>query len=373
MVLGYLLFRIWDLAIFWWVARDTGRTLVQILMSWDSGWYLNAARNGYPDIEAIGTSDEPVQTTWAWPPLYWMTARAVSYPLQVLVLGPLGQDSHSLSASLVLVNVTCGLLAAVVLYLAMRPVCGPAGAAILALLWAAGPASPIFVMAYTEGLMSLLLFAALWAVVHGRWVGASLLILGAALVKSSSPPFALALIIAVWIAHLTSRGPAVSRSRAVVTSAIAVLAAIAWPLIVAISFGRTGALAEVHAAWGRTSIPFRDTLAALASGPGNYLAQWYFSVVVVGIVSVTGILLVRDRRYPWYLRLSGPLLPAFVLFMSISLSAPRLLLLDLSLPVFEKKMVKGLASFVVLMLILAVVRSLWIILFPGGVTGDPAP
>jgi len=342
-------------------------------MSWDSGWYLNAANNGYPDQDAIGANDARVQTTWAWPPLYWLAARVVSYPLQAFVLGPVGQESYALSFSLLLVNVTCAMLAAVVLYLALRPLIGTRGSVIFALIWAAGPASPIFLMAYTEGLMSLLVFAALWAVIRGHWVSASALLFAAALVKSSSPPFALALIIAVWIAHFTGKGPAVSRSRALVTTVIAALASVAWPLIVGIVFGRFSALAEVHAAWGRTSIPFRDTLAALLGGPGNFPAQWLFSIAVVAVVTVTGMILLRNRNYPWYFRLSGFLLPVFVLFMSISLSAPRLLVLDLSLPALERKFVKGLGSFLFIMGILLVVRSLWIYLFPGGSLGDPAP
>lgn len=342
-------------------------------MSWDGGWYLNAANHGYPNHDAIGTTDARVQTTWAWPPMYWLIGRAVSIPLQTLVFGPLGQETRGLSFSLLLVNVTCALLAAVVLFVAMRQLLGVRGSVIVALLWAAGPASPIFLMAYTEGLMALLVFAALWAVIKGHWLGASLLLLGASLVKSSSPPFALALIIAVWIAYFTGKGPVVSRSRALVTTFISVLAAVAWPLIVGIAFGRFGVLAEVHAAWGRTSIPFRDTLAAIYRGPGNFPAQWLFSIAIVVVITVTGILLLRDRNYPWYFRLSGFLLPVFLLFVSISLSAPRLLVLDLSLPVLERKFIKGLRAFVFIMVILLVVRSLWIYLFPGGTLGDPAP
>lgn len=221
--------------------------------------------------------------------------------------------------------------------------------------------------------MSLLLFAALGAAVRGYWVTASFALLASALVKSSSPPFALALITAVWIAYVLGVSPAVSRPRAIVTTAVAALATVAWPLTVGIAFGRINALTEVHSAWGRTSIPFRDTWTALSRGPGDFTAQWFCSVAIVTIVTMAGILLLRDQRYPWHLRLSGFLLPMFVLFMSISLSAPRLLLPDLSLPAVERRLVRGALSVVIMMLILMVVRGLWINLFPGGGAGDPAP
>lgn len=371
--IGFVIFRISDLAVFWWVGKNTGRSLFEILMSWDSGWYHDAARNGYPAPDAIGTSDDPVQTTWAWPPLYWLIARVVSFPFQVLILEPLGYESRALSFSLLLVNVICGLLAALVLYLALLPLIGMKGSVTVALLWAAGPASPVFLMAYTEGLMSLLVFAALWAVVRGHWVGASLFLLAAAFVKSSSPPFALALIIAVWIAHFSGHGSSVSRSRALVATVIAGLASVAWPLTVGIAFGRFNALAQVHEAWGRTSIPFRDTLAGLNAGPGNFPAQWLFSISVVVIVTLSGFLMFRDRKYPWFMRLTGIFLPAFVFFTGTNISAPRLLIPDISLPVFEKRFIRSLGSFIIIMLVLLVIRSLWIYLFPGGSAGEPPP
>jgi hypothetical protein len=371
--IGFVIFRLSDLVVFWWVGNNTGRSLFKILMSWDSGWYLSAANNGYPEQDAIGSSDEPVQTTWAWPPLYWLTARAVSYPLQALIFEPIGLGSGALSVSLILVNIICALLATLVLYLALLPLIGMKGSVTVALLWAAGPASPVFLMAYAEGLMSLLVFAALWAVVRGHWVSASFFLLGAAFVKSSSPPFALALIIAVWIAHFSGNGSSVSRTRALVTTVIAGLASVAWPLTVGLVFGSFNALAQVQQAWGRTSIPFRDTLAALYVGPGNFPAQWIFSVSVVVIVTLSGFLIFRDRRYPWFLRLSGIFLPAFVIAVGANIAAPRLLIPDLSLPVFEKKFVRGLGSLLFIMLVLLVIRSLWIYLFPGGSAGQPAP
>lgn len=371
--IGFVIFRLSDLVVFWWVGKNTGRSLFNILMSWDSGWYLNAASNGYPEKDAIGSSDEPVQTTWAWPPLYWLTARAVSYPFQALVLEPLGQESRALGFSLILVNVICALAAAIVLYLALLPLIGMKGSVTVALLWSAGPASPVFLMAYSEGLMSLLVFAALWAVVRGHWVSGSLFLLGAAFVKSSSPPFALALIIAVWIAHFSGKGFSVSRTRALVTTVIAGLASVAWPFTVGLIFGSFNALAQVHAAWGRTSIPFRDTLAGLYVGPGDFPAQWFFSISIVVIVTLSGFLMFRDQKYPWFLRLSGIFLPAFVIFMGANISAPRLLIPDLSLPVFEKKFVRSLGPLLFIMVVLLVIRSLWIYLFPGGLAGDPAP
>ncbi len=371
--IGFVMFRLSDLVVFWWVGKNAGRSLFEILMSWDSGWTLNAARNGYPETDAIGSSDEPVQTTWAWPPLYWLTARAVSYPLQALIIEPVGLGSDALSFSLVLVNVVCALLAALVLYLALRPLIGIKGSVTVALLWAAGPASPVFLMAYAEGLMSLLVFAALWAVVRGHWLSASFFLLGAAFVKSSSPPFAVALIIAVWIAHFSGKGSSVSRTRALVVTVIAGLASVGWPLTVGIVFGSFNALAQVQAAWGRTSIPFRDTLAGLYVGPGDFPAQWLFSVSIVAIVTLSGFLMFRDRRYPWFMRLSGIFLPAFVIAVGANIAAPRLLIPDLSLPVFEKKLTRGLGSLLLIMFVLLILRSLWIYLFPGGSIGDPAP
>lgn len=363
-VCGYLLLRGTDLLGFAVLGGDGDRSLGQTLTSWDGGWYERAATDGWPDRIDVAVGDTPPgQTTWAWPPLYPLAARIVALPF----------GDRAVTTALVVVALVCGLLAALVLSRVVRPYAGVAGGVAVALLWASMPAAPALTMAYSEGLFCLLAFAALLAATRERYVLAGAVLLAAGFVRTSTLPFAAALMIAAWCAWRGRLGRRLSTPRLVVTSLLAIGSVAAWPVTVAVRSGELDGLAQVHAAWGRSTVPLHDTLAWVRHLGLQGWPEVALTAVVLAAALVAAVVVWRDRRYPLVFRLVGPFSLAMLVVVGLGISGIRLTLPDVALPAWVRSLLRGIVTVVVACLVLLALRWAWIGIYVGGSPDGPPP
>jgi hypothetical protein len=150
--------------------------LAHRLSSWDGGYYLRIAQDGYPDSLAgqIGTGSPA-----AFFPLY---------PLAIRLADPLVPVGHVLVPALA-VTLAAGTAAAVLIAAVcrrvfaarMRPVAARRAAVVVVAVWSAEPASFVLSMAYSEALFSALAAGCLLALLTGRWwvAGVTALLAGA--------------------------------------------------------------------------------------------------------------------------------------------------------------------------------------------------
>ena len=186
-------------------------------MTWDGGYYRILATDGYPAPLAHGVGSGDLKL-YAFYPLYPLVVRALMQitSMQVQVVAPV-------------VSVVCATAAVCLLVVWMRRrvgVPGAAGAVLGLVMW---PASPVFQMAYTEGLAMLLLVGCLWALSERRYAW----FVGAAI--SLSVTRALGLVIAVVaLVHLFQcwrNGERGHRLRGPVVAAVAGVGCVAiWPV-----------------------------------------------------------------------------------------------------------------------------------------------
>ncbi|HEY5181803.1 MAG TPA: hypothetical protein VIJ07_18865 [Dermatophilaceae bacterium] len=208
---------------------------------WDGFWYRLIAESGYPPnlpTDAIGAVQE---NAWAFYPGFPMMSRAL---MRVTGLGfPVVGSTLSL---------LLGFAAAVVMGLLLRDGVGPKVALAAVAVYAAGPVSPSFQIAYTESLAILLLCGFLWAVSKERWIITAGLALLIGLSRAMALPLAVVALVAVFLRwRRRSQDPISARER---WSALAALgscgaAGLLWPLIVSIGVGSPLAYTETMGAW----------------------------------------------------------------------------------------------------------------------------
>jgi hypothetical protein len=208
---------------------------------WDGFWYRLIAESGYPPVlptDAVGAVQE---NAWAFYPGFPMMSRAL---MRVTGLGfPVVGSTLSL---------LLGFAAAVVMGLLLRDGVGPKVALGAVAVYAAGPVSPSFQIAYTESLAILLLCGFLWAVSKERWIITAGLALLIGLSRAMALPLAVVALVAVFLRwRRRSQDPISARER---WSALAALgscgaAGLLWPLIVSIGVGSPLAYTETMGAW----------------------------------------------------------------------------------------------------------------------------
>ncbi len=154
--------------------------------SWDSAWYLALAQHGYPAAvpEDAGLA---LQSTLGFFPLYPLAVRAVhalglSYPAAGLT-----------------VSAAAGLAAAILLWLMVRRLSGPAVADRAVALFCFFPGALVLSLPYSEGLMLALSIGCLSALLRQRWILAGVL----AGFATATRPNAAALVVAcAWAAAM---------------------------------------------------------------------------------------------------------------------------------------------------------------------------
>jgi hypothetical protein len=208
---------------------------------WDGFWYRLIAESGYPPVlptDAIGAVQE---NAWAFYPGFPMMSRAL---MRVTGLGfPVVGSTLAL---------LLGFAAAVVMGPLLRDRVGPKVALAAVAVYAAGPVSPSFQIAYTESLAILLLCGFLWAVSKERWIITAGLALLIGLSRAMALPLAVVALVAVFLRWRRRRQDPITAREG--WSALAALgscgaAGLLWPLIVSIGVGSPLAYTETMGAW----------------------------------------------------------------------------------------------------------------------------
>ncbi len=271
---------------------------------WDGHWYWIIAAVGYPD-ELPRDEDGLVQeNAWAFMPVYPMLVR-----LGLLLTG--GVTATDFAAVAVTISVLAGGAAALLFHALLSRWLSPMAAMLGTVLFCVAPLSPVYQVAYAESLHLALLFAALLLVRDRLWVPLSLVVTVMALTRPSGLAFALLLaLVWLWRWRRARRGIEQFGMRERVTllsvTAVAGLAGLAWPGIVALVTGDLLGYTDTELAWRR---PYIGDVHLVPFTPWWQGAQWWIGDVLgpVALVAVLGLAacafaLPAMRRMPIELR-----------------------------------------------------------------------
>lgn len=351
-VAGFVVFRLVNLATYGAIASARGGPWSDLLFSWDSQWLIRAAKSGW--VVPGGGLDEvsASQSTWAWPPLVPLLGRTVgSLP---------GADA---SWALVGLNLFGGLVASLLIFVLVREMWGNRAARIAALAWSALPASPVFLLAYAEGIFLAFCFGALLAMQRSRFNLAGVLLVPAGLSKLQVVPFALALIVVVVAARWKDRERGPSWMTVVISSSLATLAVAAWPAYVAVRFSAVNAYSRVQSAWNWEQVPLVGTskwLVSVVAMP-NRAAAFALAALVVSVVAA--IVIARNRTVSPAVKSVGILGPIVLILLGAGASTVRYVLSFPAIPMLLAVVASTRRRVVLLFVILSVGQFLWIFVF----------
>ncbi len=244
---------------------------------WDSTWYRTIFDSGYPSVIPRTATGVAQENPWAFYPLYPLLVKALSLAtaLPWLVLAPA-------------VSVLCALGATLIIYRLFRHFASTTTALWGVIFFLTFPVSPVLQIPYAESMNTLLLAAALYLLVRGRYLTAMPVVLLLALSRPTGAPFAL-MVVAFAVVRLVSHrrygtsltpGTVVRLALLLATSA---LAAVAWPTIAWLTTGELTAYTDSETAWrGGTLVPFLPWLKESIFLVGPYAGPVLLLLLVVG-------------------------------------------------------------------------------------------
>ncbi len=283
----YAATRVVQLALIAWMLPDGGTaTVTSRLLSWDAGWFVKVAREGYPHGYSYDSTGRLTGNGLAFFP---------GYPVLTRVIHEITRLSYEDSA--LTLSWLAGAVAAVLVYALGRRLYDARVGTALAVLFCAQPMSVVLSMAYSEGLFVVFLAAALLAAHRRAWLAAGGFGLAAALTRPTGAALAIALAVAALI-ELRERGA--QRWRAVGGAVLALLGVPAYLWWVGARVGEWHAWFDIQTAgWGSTfdfgAGAVRFVLTTLRTGEG-----WIeMSVALILIAAVvTAVAAVARRVWP---------------------------------------------------------------------------
>jgi len=209
------------------------------LLSWDGGWFVRVAREGYPHGYTYDESGTLVGNGLAFFPGYPTLVRLVHYATG------LSYETAALTVSWL-----AGAVAAVLVFvLGARLYDRRAGIA-LTVLFCAQPMSLALSMAYSEALFTAFVAGMLVAAHRGSWLIAGVLGLAASLTRPTGAASAIALAVAAIMAVRRGEGP---KWRPVVAAVAALVGVPAYLLWAGQRVGTLSAWFDIQTAgWGST-------------------------------------------------------------------------------------------------------------------------
>lgn len=277
----YLAARLVVFIALWSASRLVPSTgLATMVSAWDGGWYLEAARGGYP-AELVMVEGKAVQSTIAFFPLYPLCIRAVH-----------GVFGLSYQAAGLLVTGFAGIVAVVLLRVLLDRLWGAEAADRGVVLFCFFPGALALSLTYSEALMLALTIGCLLALSSRRWVSAGVL---AALATACRPNAIVLLAVCGWASVTAIRAGRDWRSLAAPLLAPAGFLAFQGYL-----WAHTGTAdawwRTQRDGWGERLAPGAawDKIAEFIEAP---LVDVNIAVAVAGIVflAVSTVLLVRAR------------------------------------------------------------------------------
>jgi hypothetical protein len=206
---------------------------------WDAHWYRIIAETGYPTELPLDDSGRVGENAWAFMPIY-----------PFLVRGIMAFTSAPFALVSVVVSTVAFAGFIVVVDRLFRRFIGDSAALAAVAVIAFAPVAPVFQVGYAESLGMLFLATALVGLVERRWWLVALFVPLAALTRPLGVPLALALLMIAIVNWRQGR----DRLPMVLLTALGGLAAIAWPVIAAVTTGRPTAYLDTELAWRRPYI-----------------------------------------------------------------------------------------------------------------------
>jgi len=354
----YLLLRMMNALVLVWFATSRGFRWHHYILSWDSQWLLEAARDGWPVIDLSDATASQTSSTWAWPPLAALLARWTGWLL----------GDGAVAPALVTFNFVGGAVASLILYWMVSGIWNRKVGLAAALTWMAMPGSPVLVMGYAEGVFAAFAFSALWALQRERYVLAAALLVPAGLTKLQVVPFALAVLAVIVFRWWRSKWTEPAAPVLVTAGLLAVASMLAWPIFTAVRLGSWDAYSQVRSTWNHETTPFLNTfnwIQWLVDLPNraNILAALALLLSVVAAVWA-----VRSASVPAGFKWVGVTTPLFLAFAGAGVSTVRYLLPDPVIALFVSRLPNRLWQWIALGSMLVASQIVWIQVF---VLADP--
>jgi hypothetical protein len=252
----FALTRVVQFALIAWLdpERDGG-SVRDRLVSWDVGWFVRVARDGYPHGYTYGDHGELTANGLAFFP---------GFPLAVRAAHALGCGSYETSA--LVAGSIAGCVATLAVYAVGLNLYDHRVGVALATLFCAQPMSVVLSMGYSEGLFVAFVAAAMVAAYRDAWLWAGALGLGAALSRPTGAAVAIGLALAAWLRlrrpdpygvpierPWPAEGRTVARWRPLLAAGLALAGVPGYLLWVALRVGSPRAWFDIQTAgWGTT-------------------------------------------------------------------------------------------------------------------------
>lgn len=338
-VLVYALARLFSFCVFLAVARQQGPSpwggahpdYLSFIGIWDSAWYEQIYRQGYPEEIPRGLDGRALENQWAFYALFPALIRG----LNALT----GMPWQGLAPA---VATVAGFVAALLIYRIFRLFAVHATALWGTVFVAVFPVAAILQVPYAESLNLALLAGSLYLVIRRRFLLAIPVVLMMCLSRPTGVPFAAMLgLYLLWRLRRRSEDPLdPGEFVRIATLGLASCAgAITWPVVAWMATGELRAYTDTETAWrGTDLVPFKpwyDMGADLFGPIGGVLAP-----LVLLIAAVLALTSATARRMGVELRLwCAAYLGYLFVFLHPQTSTFRLLL-----PLFPLALVASMAS-----------------------------
>ncbi len=256
---------------------------------WDAQWFQAIASSGYPHRLPHDLGGAVAMNQWAFYPGFPLLTRAV---MQLTDTG--------FAVSATLVDVACGLLAAVAIARLLETRIPRTAALAVVAVWAALPVAPSLQLAYSEALALALLSLTLLSLQREHWRRAALTAVLLGLTRPMLPPLAAVYAVAVWLRWRRRVDEPVLRAerRHLVVGLTATVAGSAvWPVVAWWVTGVPNAYSRTEAAW------HHGVLAPFAGLSDLHPVVWHgrvlwLRVAVIAALCVVAALTVLAVRSP---------------------------------------------------------------------------
>jgi hypothetical protein len=287
----YAVTRVAQVAAIAWLT-PSGSSVYQRLLSWDSGWFIRVAEEGYPHAYTLDASGHLTANQLAFFPLYpWLIRGGHAIGL--------GYGAAALTVSWI-----AGAAAAVLLFrlaerLWQRPMVGYA----LVALFCAQPMSVVLSMGYSESLFVALVAGVLLAARSRAWLLAGALGALAGLTRPTGAAVALALAVAAGLRVAGREGsPRPDRgeiARAAGGSVIALAATPAYIGWVGLRVGDIQGWFKIQSAGWGTKFDYGRSVWNLLWNMLRSDGGWVGTSVALILVAAAVALIIALRRHVW--------------------------------------------------------------------------
>lgn len=267
-------------------------TVGEFMLGWDAQWYWLVAWEGYPSVLPLTESGQVAENAWAFMPTYAYLAQA------------LGIAFGSWGVGAVLISLTAGFFACVMLNRLLRARIGDSAALWAVTFFAWGPMAALFQVGYAEVLFVLLLLVALDLVSRQRFAWVYPVILVMAFTRPGILAFALYLGlygILRWVRRRIDPLPVSDIVHIVALGLLATVTGFAWQAIAALVTGDAGAYLATELSWRRNwgagsegFVPFEGWVQAAQFWFTQWgMPQWWglIALALLVIAAALGLLL----------------------------------------------------------------------------------